>query len=669
MSSFPQGSETSGVALGGPVAASNSLAITSMPAPVASAMGTSPFRSSSLFLSLASPILSQCTATVWMTETVTVFQTVTETCPTTGSTTTSLLTSALATAASMQSILPPSSGSEINGTCSASDNSTQCQPGISKVFGPIVVDVLVEGRPSTFSTVTVYTTSGFITQLPGSNGGVIASAPLPSSCSRSSSGSIVCNGCPSSLFGVTCAWICTIVGSPTPASFCEPNDKTGSVASDEGVMQCVPCSGVSSTLTFAPTEPIVQGVTGAPAATVSFTEIPTISGAGGGQGGLVTQPDVLSSAVPISGSLIGSIAPETYEISVGTSPVPASNVDSSTKSSFTLVALTSPAAPTPVPVAVITSGSTITSLLPASETMPVSTVVTSLPQLSTGINTATALVAAASSVPNSPQAATTAVAGVGAGISSCTSVSPNAKPSPAYTDQQNGLLYRIQCGTTLDLVLQCPYLCSEGGGGLFRQCENSDQSGASSTAGDVGIVCQQCLPPCGSSTKRSLLHGDQEVDDIENHTIEDDVPGLLEPESTASKPLFSFGDESKFGRELIRKDVNDAAPKPHSVLPLSMLSTRPSQPSQPTNTAGRQSPFGTMSVSMNALIPTQTEKVVRPTGRPSHCMPRMGCIPTMDALPFSKPPWILDTTYDQSSANVQVDHVNEDIAISTRARP
>lgn len=78
----------------------------------------------------------------------------------------------------------------------------------------------------------------------------------------------------------------------------------------------------------------------------------------------------------------------------------------------------------------------------------------------------------------------------------CNVVSPTAVDTPAATDNTTGLLFRSSCGISAFTVTQCPYLCSQGGGGLFKECSNSDLSGDEPTGQFPPIECSHCLPPC-----------------------------------------------------------------------------------------------------------------------------------------------------------------------------
>ena len=80
---------------------------------------------------------------------------------------------------------------------------------------------------------------------------------------------------------------------------------------------------------------------------------------------------------------------------------------------------------------------------------------------------------------------------------SCTSLGPDATDTPASRDKDTGLLFRSSCGASDATVSECPYLCSQAGGGPFRQCSDEDFTGQ-----PPGIfppaVCSHCLPPCKS---------------------------------------------------------------------------------------------------------------------------------------------------------------------------
>ena len=78
----------------------------------------------------------------------------------------------------------------------------------------------------------------------------------------------------------------------------------------------------------------------------------------------------------------------------------------------------------------------------------------------------------------------------------CNVVSPTAVDTPAATDNTTGLLFRSSCGISALTVAQCPYLCSQGGGGLFKECSNTDLSGEEPTGQFPPIQCSHCLPPC-----------------------------------------------------------------------------------------------------------------------------------------------------------------------------
>ena len=86
----------------------------------------------------------------------------------------------------------------------------------------------------------------------------------------------------------------------------------------------------------------------------------------------------------------------------------------------------------------------------------------------------------------------------------CLSVSPTAVDTPAATDPGTGLLFRSSCGTTNATVEQCPYLCSQAGGGAFQQCSDEDLSGQEPTGQFPPIECTQCLPPCGSASSNGM---------------------------------------------------------------------------------------------------------------------------------------------------------------------
>ena len=79
---------------------------------------------------------------------------------------------------------------------------------------------------------------------------------------------------------------------------------------------------------------------------------------------------------------------------------------------------------------------------------------------------------------------------------SCTTVAPGSKDSPASKDPGTGLLFRATCGITDETVDQCPYLCSQAGGGAFKECFDVDLSGLEPTGQFPPIECTHCLPPC-----------------------------------------------------------------------------------------------------------------------------------------------------------------------------
>ena len=81
---------------------------------------------------------------------------------------------------------------------------------------------------------------------------------------------------------------------------------------------------------------------------------------------------------------------------------------------------------------------------------------------------------------------------------SCTFLGPDATDTPASRDKDTGLLFRSSCGASDATVSECPYLCSQAGGGLFKQC--SEEDAQSSENMYPPVVCTHCLPPCKMDT-------------------------------------------------------------------------------------------------------------------------------------------------------------------------
>ena len=82
--------------------------------------------------------------------------------------------------------------------------------------------------------------------------------------------------------------------------------------------------------------------------------------------------------------------------------------------------------------------------------------------------------------------------------SSCTAI-PTFSPVPAVRNTTDGHLYRTACGSTVEEVAQCPFVCNRLVQTL-QQCSDhniSDLFGLlPSSIGPRPFECQQCLPPC-----------------------------------------------------------------------------------------------------------------------------------------------------------------------------
>lgn len=72
---------------------------------------------------------------------------------------------------------------------------------------------------------------------------------------------------------------------------------------------------------------------------------------------------------------------------------------------------------------------------------------------------------------------------------SCTPVGPDVTDTPASRDKNTGLLFRSSCGVSDATVSECPYLCSQAGGGLFKQCSNEDFTGDEAAGQFPPAVC------------------------------------------------------------------------------------------------------------------------------------------------------------------------------------
>ncbi|KAG7009860.1 hypothetical protein G7Y79_00001g001320 [Physcia stellaris] len=60
---------------------------------------------------------------------------------------------------------------------------------------------------------------------------------------------------------------------------------------------------------------------------------------------------------------------------------------------------------------------------------------------------------------------------------SCTPAGSDVTDTPASRDENTGLLFRSSCGVSDATFSECPYLCSQAGGGLFKQCSKEDVTG------------------------------------------------------------------------------------------------------------------------------------------------------------------------------------------------
>ena len=81
-------------------------------------------------------------------------------------------------------------------------------------------------------------------------------------------------------------------------------------------------------------------------------------------------------------------------------------------------------------------------------------------------------------------------------IPTCTSIGPGEVDTSASRDNDTGLLFRSSCGASDATVAECPYLCSQGGGGFLKECSNDDLTGSELTGQFPPTVCTHCLPPC-----------------------------------------------------------------------------------------------------------------------------------------------------------------------------
>lgn len=89
-------------------------------------------------------------------------------------------------------------------------------------------------------------------------------------------------------------------------------------------------------------------------------------------------------------------------------------------------------------------------------------------------------------------------------IADCTSIAPGVTDTPATRNDKTGHLTRSTCGTTDATVAECPWLCTQGDGGLFNGCYDRNSTGIEPLDEFPPRLCARCPPPCKQTSSSSL---------------------------------------------------------------------------------------------------------------------------------------------------------------------